>query len=217
MRNLALVAAPYGVGLLLAPLLAQGVRAPDRVGLIAVALAPALLSGPALAARLGGRMDRAGALLLGTVLAAVALGSREGGGVAATAQAAAIAFVVGAGIASALPMLPSGARTALGWLGEVAFIAILAAGVTRSDEIGSSTLVATTVLFVATILTAVVVARIGGVGLTSAILGAGTRDPAIAVAIALAASGSTVAPLAWAVLLTVLLTAMALANRRKSR
>lgn len=216
-RNLALVAIPYAVGLLLEPLLGQGLRAADRAGLIAVALAPALLSGPALAARLGGRIDRAGALLLGTIAAAFALGLREGGGPATTAQAAAIAFLIGAGITAAVPMLPGVARAGMGWLGEVAFVAILMIGVTRGGEIGSDALVAATVLLVATTLTAAIVARSGGVDLTSAVLGAGTRDPAVAVAIALAAGGSAMVPLASAGVLTILLTAIVLLNRRKSR
>ncbi|HEX9496242.1 MAG TPA: hypothetical protein VGA38_10830 [Candidatus Limnocylindria bacterium] len=215
-RNLALVALPYGVGLLLVPLLAQGIRVPDRAGLIAVALAPALLSGPALAARLGGRIDRAGALLLGTIVVAFALGLREGGGAASTVQAAAIAFVVGGGVTSAVPMLPAAARRGIQWLGELAFVAILAVGATRIDEIGPS-LFATAALFGATVLTAAIAARIGGVDLTSALLGAGTRDPAVAVAIALAAGGSTVVPVAYAALSIVFLTVVVLVNRRKPR
>src|SRR5258708_17069161 len=134
-RNLALVALPYGVGLLLVPLLAQGIRVPDRAGLIAVALAPALLSGPALAARLGGRIDRAGALLLGTIVVAFALGLREGGGAASTVPAAAIAFVVGGGVTSAVPMLPAAARRGIQWLGGRAVVAVLAGGATRLDRI----------------------------------------------------------------------------------
>jgi hypothetical protein len=216
-RNLAVVVLPYGVGLLLVPLLAQGVRAPDRVGLVAVALAPALLAGPTLAARIGTRMDRAGALLVGTIVAAFVLGLREGGAPASTAQAAAIAFVVGAGITSAVPMLPAAVRTAIQWLGELAFVAILAIAVARVDEIATPTVIATVAVVVATALIAATVARIGGVDPTSALLGAGTRDPAVAAAVTLAAGGATVVPVLAALLLTVLLAALAVVNRRKSR
>src|SRR5258708_13358806 len=66
-RNLALVALPHGLGLLLVPLLAQGLRVPHHAGLIAVTLAPALLSGPPLAPRLPGPPPPAPPLLLRTL------------------------------------------------------------------------------------------------------------------------------------------------------
>ena len=49
---------PYGAALGVVALLGPALPDPDRLGLTAVALAPALLSAPALAAAIGGRIDR---------------------------------------------------------------------------------------------------------------------------------------------------------------
>ena len=216
-RTLALVALPYAVGLLALPSLAAGLREADRIGLTAVAIAPALLAGPVLAGWIGGRMDRIGALVIGSIGASFILALVRGAGAAATAQSAMLAFVVGAGVASALPMLPGFVRTAIRRVGDVAFLVLLASAVTRFDELGTATLIVTVVLFAATAATAVIVARVGGVDLRSAIVGGGTRDPAVATALALAAGGATVVPALWAVLVAALLGALAVANRRKPR
>lgn len=216
-RNLALVVLPYAVGLLAVPFLAAGLREPDRIGLAAMAIAPALLAGPALAARMGGRMDRVGALLVGSIGLSFVLALVRGGPSAATAQGTMLAFVVGAGVTSALPMLPPVVRTAIRLLGDAAVVVLLAIAVARSDELGSATLIAVVALFGATVASAVVVARIGGVDLRSALLGAGTRDPAVGTALALAGAGATVVPVVWTVLLAALLGTVALVNRRKPR
>ena len=199
------------------PVLGAGIREPDRIGLVAVAIAPALLAGPVLADRFGGRMDRVGALLVGTIGASFLLALVHGGGAAPLGQAAMLAFVVGAGVASAVPMLPGVVRTAIRIGGDIGFVALLVVALARFDELGSATLVATVALFGATVAAAAVVARIGGVHVRSALIGAGTRDPAAGTALAMAAGGASVVPLIWAVLLAALLGAFALENRRKSR
>jgi hypothetical protein len=195
------------------PWLAGGVREPDRIGLASVALAPALLAGPSLAARLGGRMDRVGALLLGTIgLSFLLLLMRA----SPAAQTPMLAFIVGAGIVSAVPTLPAVIRTAIQRIGDLAFIALLAVAVARFDYVGSA-LFATAALFAVTIIAALLVARIGGIDPGSAVIGAGSRDPAVATALAVAAGGSTAVPLIWTVLLALALGSVALANRRKPR
>ncbi|HEV2249051.1 MAG TPA: hypothetical protein VGT60_00895 [Candidatus Limnocylindria bacterium] len=208
---------PYAVGLLAVPPLAAGLREPDRIGLAAVAIAPALLAGPALAGRIRGRMDRIGALLAGSIGLSFVIALVRGGGMAAAGQSAMLAFVVGAGITSALPNVPTTVRTAGRLLGDGAFAALLAIAVVRFDELGSATLAATVVLFAATVGTAAAVGRIGGLDLRSALAGAGTRDPAAATALALAGGGATVVPAVFAVLLALLLGALALPNTRKPR
>jgi hypothetical protein len=199
------------------PPLATGLREPDRIGLAAVAIAPALLAGPALAGLTGGRMDRVGALLVGSIGLSFVLALMRGGGVAAAGQSAILAFVIGASVTSMVPMLPTPVRTAIRLLGDAAFLVSLAIALVRFDELGSGTLIATVGLFAVTAMTAVIVARIGGVDLRSAVVGAGTRDPAVATALALAGGGATVVPAVWAVLLAALLGSIALVNRRKPR
>ncbi|HEY8862335.1 MAG TPA: hypothetical protein VIN37_09690, partial [Candidatus Limnocylindria bacterium] len=58
---------PYGLALAVVALVGPSLSDPDRLGLTAVAFAPALLTAPALATAIGGRMDRAGALVVGSI------------------------------------------------------------------------------------------------------------------------------------------------------
>lgn len=217
LRNLALLVLPYAAGLLVLPFVGAGVREPDRIGLTAVAIAPGLLAGQALAGRLGARMDRVGALLAGSIGVSFVLALVRGGGTASTAQTAMLAFVVSAGVTSGLPMLPGVVRTVARWLGDLGALVLIAIAALRSDEIGSATVIAALVLFGVTMLSATVVSRIGGVDLRSALVGAGTRDPAAATALAIGAGGATVVPALSALLLAVVLAAAAILNRRKPR
>jgi hypothetical protein len=72
-------------------------------------------------------------------------------------------------------------------------------------------------LFLAIAACAAIVARIGGGDLASALAGAGSRDPAVATALAVAFGGSTAVPLYSGILLLAASAALALRNRRKAR
>ena len=219
LRNLALVVLPYGPGLLLVALLGPSLSDVDRAGLLAVAVAPALLSAPALATAMGGRMDRAGALLVGTIAASFVLALARAGAAGSPMQNAMLAFVVGAGVISIVPMLPSSARTAAQRLGDLGFVVLLGVAVIGGPSLDAAGAVAALVLFVATVGAALLLARLTRTDARSAIAGAGTRDPAVATALALALGGpgATGIPLYSAALLLVLGAALAAANRRKAR
>ena len=219
LRNLALVVLPYGPGLLLVALLGSSLNDADRAGLLAVAVAPALLSAPALATAIGGRMDRAGALLVGTIAASFVLAIARAGATSGTMQNAMLAFVVGAGMTSIVPMLPAIARTAAQRLGDLGFVVLLALAVAGGPSLDAAGALAALALFGVTAGAAALLARATGTEVRSAIAGAGTRDPAVATALALAlgGSGATGIPLYSATLLLVLGAAFAAANRRKAR
>jgi len=219
LRNLSLVAVPYAPGLLLVALLGPSLGETDRAGLLAVAAAPALLSAPALATAMGGRMDRAGALLVGTIAASFALSLTRAGASGGAMQNAMLAFVVGAGVTSVVPMLPSVARTFVKRLGDLALVVLLAVAIAGGPALGPAAALAALALFATTISAAALVARIAGVDVRSAIAGAGTRDPAVATALAvtLAGPGAGGIPLYSAALLLVLGAAFVAVNRRKAR
>ena len=219
LRNIALVALPYAPGLVLVPLLGPSLGDADRAGLLAVAVAPALLSAPALATAMGGRMDRAGALLVGTIAASFVLSLTRGGAAGGGMQNAMLAFVIGAGVASAVPMLPSTARSVIQRLGDVGFGVVLAVAIVGGPLLGAGPALAAVALFVTTIGVAALVARIAGADVRSAIAGAGTRDPAVAAALAvtLAGPGAAGVPLYSALLLLVLGAVFVALNRRKAR
>ncbi len=214
-KNLALVVLPYLAGLLIVTVLGPTLSDADRIGLAAVANAPALLAAPSLAGAVGGRMDRAGALLVGTIGMWWILSLVRGG--FGPAQNAMLAFIVGAGITSAVPMLPEIVRTVVRRVGDAAFIALVAIAVTGAATFDATNGLAAIALFVAVVGAAVIAARIGGVDLASAIAGAGSRDPAVATALAVAAGGSTAIPLWSGILLLALSAILALRNRRKPR
>jgi hypothetical protein len=65
--------------------------------------------------------------------------------------------------------------------------------------------------------TAVVAGRVGGVDLASALAGGGTRDPAVATALAVGLGGSAAVPLYAGVLQLALAAAIVVWNRRKAR
>lgn len=219
LRNVAQVALPYAPGLLLIPLVAPWLAEPDRVGLVAVAIAPGLLSAPALATAMGGRMDRAGALLLGTIGASFILTVLRGGAGTGALQNAMFAFVLGAGATSLVPMLPEMVRTIVQRAGDVGFSAVLLIAIAGGPSLGAAAALAAVALFVATAGTALLVARIAGVDTRSAIAASGTRDPAVAAALAVAVGGPGAAgvPLYSAAVLLGLAALLVALNRRKAR
>jgi len=211
-KNLALVVLPYGAGLLIVGAFGPMVSDADRVGLAAVAIAPALLAAPSLP---GVRMDRAGALLVGTIGMWWVLSLVRGG--FGPAQNAMLAFIVGAGITSAVPMLPEIVRTVVRRIGDAAFIVLVAIAVMGVTAFDVTNVLVAIALFVAIVGAALVAARIGGVDIPSALAGGGSRDPAVATALAVAAGGSTAIPLYSGILLLALSAALAVRNRRKPR
>ena len=219
LRNLALVALPYAPGLVLVPLLGPSLGEADRAGLLAVAAAPALFSAPALATAMGGRKDRAGALLVGTIAASFLLSLTRAGAAGGAMQNAMLAFVVGAGVTSVVPMLPSVARTFVKRLGDLALVVLLAVAIAGGPSLGPAAALAALALFITTIGAAALVARIADVDVRSAIAGAGTRDPGVATALAvtMAGPGAGGIPLYSAALLVLLGAALVAVNRRKAR
>jgi hypothetical protein len=187
----------------------------DRSGLAAVATAPALLAAASLATAIGGRMDRAGALLVGTIGAWWVLSLVRG--VLGPAQNAMLPFIVGAGINSFFPMLHPVARTVIQRLGDLAFLFLMAIAVTGVRGLNATNGLAAIALIAAVAGTAVVAGRVGGVDLASALAGGGTRDPAVATALAVGLGGSAAVPLYAGVLQLALAAAIVVWNRRKAR
>lgn len=187
----------------------------DRVGLAAVATAPALLAAASLATAIGGRMDRAGALLVGTIGAWWVLSLVRG--ILGPAQNAMLPFIVGAGINSFFPMLHPVARTVIQRLGDLAFLFLIAIAIGGAAGLNATNGLAAIALTLAVAGTAVVAGRLGGVDLASSLAGGGTRDPAVATALAIGLGGSTAIPLYAGVLQLALAAALVVRNRRKAR
>ena len=208
---------PYGVALAVAALVGPALPEPDRLGLTAVAVAPALLTAPALATAIGGRMDRAGALVVGSIGMWLVLTLTRGPAAAAAAQGAMLPFVLGAGVTSIVPMLPQLVRTVAQRVGDLAFLVLIAIALSGAGELNAANGLAALALSVAIAATTGVVARIGGVDLRSALAGAGSRDPAVATGLAIAVGGSVAIPLYSGLLLLAGSAVLTLWNRRKAR
>ena len=208
---------PYGVALAVVALVGPSLSDPDRLGLTAVAFAPALLTAPALATAIGGRMDRAGALVVGSIGMWLVLTLTRGPAAAAAAQGAMLPFILGAGVTSVVPMLPQLVRTIAQRIGDLAFLVLIAIALSGAGALNPVNGLAALALFAAIAAGAAAVARIGGVDLGSALAGAGSRDPAVATGLALALGGSTAIPLYSGILLLAGSAVLALRNRRKAR
>ena len=206
-RNLIVAAAP-ALALGAFALALEG-RVDDRVasGAIAVAVVPAPLVAVGVVTRLRGRMDLAGALVLGTVIVSLlVVGSR--GALAAGALFVALeVFAVAAMVAGALPPLRDALLPVLRVVGWAAFlIALLSAALSQTSSIGDAgllaeSLAAAVALLVLGACVAYLAARATGREPLAAIAGAGLRDPALAVALAIATAGPDAAgvPLIYAV------------------
>jgi hypothetical protein len=208
---------PYGVALAVVALVGPALPEPDRLGLTAVAVAPALLTAPALATAIGGRMDRAGALVVGSIGMWLVLTLTRGPAAAAAAQGAMLPFILGAGVTSIVPMLPQLVRTVAQRVGDLAFLVLIAIALSGAGELNAANGLAALALSVAIAATTGVVARIGGVDLRSALAGAGSRDPAVATGLAIAVGGSVAIPLYSGLLLLAGSAVLTLWNRRKAR
>ena len=219
-RTLALVLVPYapaiGVSALLGPLLS----ADGQIGLRALAVMPGLLFAPLLARSIGGRADRAGAQVAGTVVVAFALNALGGAVAFAQLQNGFLAFVIGAAVVATVPMLPTAARRLGEIAGYVAFgILAIVNVVSSAQDFDPLAFAAGAVLFVAIAGTAFVAARFMGVDPASALAGSGSRDFGAATGIAVSAGGpgAAAAPEGFGIVLLIVAAILVLRNRRKAR
>ena len=206
LRNLILILGPSVVLSAIAFAL-QG-RVDDRVaaGAFAVALAPAPLVGPGIVARLGGRMDLTGALGLGTILVAFVLVSGQSGLPAGSLFIATQAYAIAATVGAVIPRLRDALLVPLRIAGWAAFAVVLAAGAVAPPAIDLVTVAVALGLLLAGIVASLAAAYETGREPLAAVVGAGLRDPALAVALATTATGTeaTGVPLIYAVFCLVL-------------
>jgi len=198
-RNLAAIALSYAALGLVAVILSDPVVA-------ILALSPAPLIGSALARVVGARAETVGALLTGTIVLSFPLLLAAIPGLGTQVNVALFAFVIGAALAGAVPIMRDailpivdGARyLALAII--LGFAALAALSVMDFRAVG----VAALVLVVGGVSAAFGAVVFRGDGIAAAI-GAGTRDPAVAAALAIASglAGAGAVALAYAVLLAL--------------
>ena len=171
-----------------------------------LALAPSPLIGPALARIVGAREETVGALLTGTIVLSFPLLLAAIPGLAANVNISLFAFVIGAALASAVPMFRDTVLPIVDGARYVALAIILGgAAVAALSFIDARAVgIAALVLLVGTVSAAVGAILFGGDGLAAAI-GAGTRDPAVAAGLAITSglAGGAAVPLAYASLLAL--------------
>ena len=171
-----------------------------------LALAPSPLVGPALARIVGAREETVGALLTGTIVLSFPLLLAAIPGLAANVYLSLFAFVIGAALASAVPMFRDTVLPIVDGARYVALAIILGgAAVAALSFIDARAVgIAALVLLVGTVSAAVGAILFGGDGLAAAI-GAGTRDPAVAAGLAITSglAGGAAVPLAYAALLAL--------------
>lgn len=159
-------------------------------GAIVLAIMPAPLLGPAILTRMGGRMDLAGALVLGTLLLSLlVMASREA--IGSTALSTALAtFAVAAMVANGVPTLRDRLLAPLSVAGVASAATIAALAVVMAPIVDLNVMIAAAALFVAGVSTSAVVAVLTRRDVVAAIAGAGLRDPLLAVAFEVAVSGN---------------------------
>ena len=223
-RTLLVVLGPYALLVPLALALAPALEEPARVGLLALAVAPAELAAPGLAPLLRARIDTTGAYVAGTVLFSFALTlafmGTAGEAALGVVRDGAFAFLVGMTFAGALPMWRDRVLPLLRRLGDLALLVLIGIAILR----GAPALSATAVLLALLVLgvgaaAAFTAARLGGGDRWSALAGSGTRDFAVAAAIAGASSPAAAAlPLAYgAVLIAAGVLVVALRRAKPGR
>jgi hypothetical protein len=201
LRNLILVLGPSVVLGAIATVLQDRVDGRIAAGAFAVAFAPAPLVGAGIVARLRGRMDLAGALGLGTILVAFVLVSGRfalaPGGLFIAAQA----YAIPATVAAVIPRLRDALLVPLRIAGWAAFAVVLAAGALAAPAIDPMTVAVALVLLLAGIAASLAAAHETERDHLAAVVGAGLRDPALAIALATLAGGAaaTGVPLMYAV------------------
>jgi hypothetical protein len=198
-RNLALIVVP-AVAMGAIALFLQG-RVDDRVaaGAIALAVVPAPFIAPEIVGRMRGRADLAGALVLGTVLASLLVVGSRGALAAGALFMATEAFAISAMVANGLPTVRDALLAPLRVIGVIALVVLLLATPVWSAivdppaslDVGLvlSSALAAFALLLAGLVATVLVARVLGRDVPAAIGGAGLRDPALAVVLAVVTAG----------------------------
>jgi len=202
--------------------IAIGALAPSlAAGALVLAIAPAELAAPALAWRVGGRMETAAAVVTGTLVVSFALvltmfGSGAG---AAPANAALFAFVAGAAIAGTVPPLRDALLPVIRGASALALgILVVVALVSGFPALRPETAIAAVALLAAGALVASLVAALLGGEPRAIVLGGGTRDFAIAATLAVRTGGDAAAavPLAYGALLFAALAVVVAARRMRA-
>jgi hypothetical protein len=198
-RNLAAIALPYaGLGLV-----AAIVRDPVVAILV---LSPSPLIGPTLARFVAAREERVGALLTGTIVLSFPLLLASIPGLAPKVNVALFAFVIGTALAGAVPIFRDAMLPIIDGGRYVAFAIILAAATLIAISFVDLRAVgmAAALLALGAVSAAIGAFAFGGDGVAAAI-GAGTRDPAVAAALAIASglAGAAAVPVAYAALLAL--------------
>ena len=171
-----------------------------------LALAPSPLVGPALARFVGARTESVGALVTGTVVLSFPLLMTAIPGLGSTVNVVLFAFVIGAALAGSVPLFRDAILPIVDGARYVALAIILGAaavgGLAFVDPRAVG--VAALMLVVGAASAAIGAVLFGGSGVAAAI-GAGTRDPAVAAALAMSVglAGGGAVPLAYAALLVL--------------
>jgi len=171
-----------------------------------LALSPSPLIGPSLARFVAARAETVGALLTGTIVLSFPLLMAAIPGLGPSVNIALFAFVIGTALAGSLPTLRDVLLPVFDGARYVAVAIILGgAGLAAVSLVDLRAVgVAALVLLVGVLTAASGAILFGGNGIAAAI-GAGTRDPAVAAALAMSAglAGAGSVPLAYAALLAL--------------
>lgn len=189
--NLAVVIVP-AVALGAVALAVDGrVDAGTAVGAVALAMVPAPFVGPEIVGRVRGRSDQAGAFVLGTILLSLLIIGSRGALAAGGLFTATEAFAIAAMIANGLPTIRDALLVPLRLIGWCAPLVILGTAVVLAPPIDAQTVLVAAALFVAGAGASAFVALRMGRDVPAAVGGAGLRDPALGVALALLTGGSS--------------------------
>jgi len=171
-----------------------------------LALSPSPLIGPALARIVGAREETVGALLTGTIVLSFPLLLAAIPGLGPNVNIGLFAFVIGAALASAVPLFRDLVLPIVDGARYVALAIILgAAGLAALSFVDPRAVgVAALVLLVGTLSAAIGALLFRGDGIAAAI-GAGMRDPAVAAGLAIVSglAGAAAVPLAYAALVAL--------------
>ena len=187
-RNLALIVVPFAV-LNGVAFIVGSVDPRHAQAAIALALVPAPLVAPGVVARMRGRMDLTGALVIGTVVLSVLFISGQGALAAGGLFTAVEAYALAAMFANVVPTVRDLLLVPLRVLGWGAFALVLLNAAILAPPIDLATVGVAFALFVAGVAAAAIVAFALDRDLRAAIAGAGLRDPALAVALATITAG----------------------------
>ena len=171
-----------------------------------LALSPSPLIGPSLARFVAARAETVGALLTGTIVLSFPLLMAAIPGLGPSVNIALFAFVIGTALAGSLPTLRDVLLPVFDGARYVAMAIILGGAALSAVSLVDlrAVGVAALVLLVGVLTAASGAILFGGNGIAAAI-GAGTRDPAVAAALAMSAglAGAGSVPLAYAALLAL--------------